>query len=687
MPSSSQNTHVAAISLNQTVGDWAGNSRRIIEALACARQRGATLIVFPEMCISGYSLGDRLFMGSTTTRSWLALKSLLPFTKGVVAMLGLPVRHRDVLYNAVAVVANEQIVGIVPKENLANGDVQYEQRWFGAWPRGLVEEFTCPDGTGIPIGALLFEASGIGRFALEICEDGWKGLRPGSVHALAGAHIVANPSASWFTLGKHRIRKQMVTQISREDHVAYIYASSMGCDATRLVFDGSTFIAVNGDVLAEGRRFVFKDEFEIIDRVIDISHLERVRSSEGSWRQQVESIQSTATSSAKGLVTIEGDFPTSKSAPAPDAYWEPSTRASDHDQSLDWLYEAQLIPQRPQSKDHAFLELELALAMGLREYTSKTKIPGFALALSGGRDSAMCAILVARMFQYHHPDLKGEDLKSCVHKGLCTAYMATEHSSSATENAAYALAEELGAHHTRIDIQEALNRQLALTPDLVGHTLNWENDGDDIPLQNMQARLRGSLIWILANTRGFVLLTTSNKSEAAVGYATMDGDTNGGLAPLADVPKSLVNLWLDWAKDFYGMQSLEGILATPATAELRPADRHQTDEDDLMPYDILDRLMAHFIQHGQDPVEMFEHLWPLMSTRFDGNAQAFANTIRRFISLFCRAQWKRERLAIGFRVTAFDLDPKSGLRFPPVQAPFTEELAELDALVAKKYTP
>ena len=131
--------HVAAASLNQTVGDWAGNTARIIRVIEAARARGARLLVLPEMCIPGYSLGDRLMMRGTLDRSWAALQEILPPTSGIVTLVGLPVRHRDVLYNACAVCADGQLVGIVPKENLATGDVQYENRWFSGWPARRVE--------------------------------------------------------------------------------------------------------------------------------------------------------------------------------------------------------------------------------------------------------------------------------------------------------------------------------------------------------------------------------------------------------------------------------------------------------------------------------------------------------------------------------------------------------------------
>ena len=192
MPGAPLSAHVAAASLNQTVGDWAGNTRRIRAAIADARSRGAKLLLLPEMCIPGYSLGDRLMMRGTLERSLAALGEILPDTAGMVVVLGLPYRHRDVLYDAAAVCADGRIVGIVPKENLATGDVEYENRWFSGWPRGHVEETE----DGIPFGSLLFDAPGIGRFGVEICEDGWKGIRPGSVYALAGAHLILNPSAS-----------------------------------------------------------------------------------------------------------------------------------------------------------------------------------------------------------------------------------------------------------------------------------------------------------------------------------------------------------------------------------------------------------------------------------------------------------------------------------------------------------
>lgn len=670
--------HVAAASLNQTVGDWIGNTRRIRAAIADARARGARLLVLPEMCIPGYSLGDRLMMRGTIERSAAVLQDLLADTDGMVVIVGLPVRHRDVLYNAVAICANGKIVGIVPKENLATGDVQYENRWFSGWPRGRVETTD----EGIPFGSLLFDAPGLGRFGVEICEDGWKGIRPGSVYALCGAHIVLNPSASWFTLGKHRVRRNMVQQLSREDHVVYLYTSLLGCDATRLVFDGSVFVAQDGVLLGEGRRFLFDAEHEIVDRVVDLAGLERTRIEEGSWRQQVEGMQRGDLGPIPQTVKIPGDFSTPAPAPSVGPYWLEGTTDTVPDASLLWLHERGLVRRALTERDLPHMELELALAMGLREYVEKCGIKGFALALSGGRDSSMVALLVARALRYHRPELSGEAHRDYVRSRFVTTYLATDHSGDETRRAARMMAEELGAEHLVGEIQDAVDTHVTIANQMMGIDMSWKDPKYDVPLQNVQARLRGSLVWMVANVRQFLLLATSNKSEAAVGYTTMDGDTSGGLSPISDVPKSLILVWLAWAAEFHGISALGEVDNMPATAELRPPDRKQTDEDDLMPFFVLDQLMFHFVQRGQDPLEMFRTLWPSLQERYAGDPRAFATHVKKFVRMFCAAQWKRERFAISFRVAAFDLDPKTGFRFPPVQAPFTVELAELDAYVA-----
>ncbi len=625
----------------------------------------------------GYSLGDRLPRRGTLERSWSALQSLLPATKGMVVCLGLPLSHNGVIFNSMAVCADGKIGGLVAKENLATGDVEYESRWYSAWRHGSLEAFTAPDGSKHSLGTQIFEAPGIGRFAIEICEDGWKGIRPGSSYALSGCEVLLNPSASWFHIGKHAARRRLVEQVSKEDHVAYLYTSLLGCDATRIVFDGSVLIASDGKMLQEGDRFCFSRRIEMVDQILDLQALRQSRREEGSWREQAHRAAEGEFGKTPSTTVLSGDFGEGVSAPADPPYWEvgPEPPA---DASLEWLHKDGLC--RPiRHSDVPHLELELAIAIGLRDYTTKSGIQKIALALSGGRDSAMVALLVQRMHRYSNPNLNSEALQEIISKGFLCAYMATENSGEETALAAKELAEEIGARFHNFEIQEAVDTHIHLIEKVVDRKLSWDRPVDDLALQNVQARLRGSLIWMLANLDQALLLSTSNKSEAAVGYTTMDGDTSGGLSPIADIPKSLVSLWLEWARDFHGVQALHHVTQMEPTAELRPKETEQTDEGDLMPFFILDQLLYEFVQKAHDPLAIFLALWPSLKGHYQNQPKAFGTDIHRFVTLFCRAQWKRERLAISFRITAFDLDPKTGFRFPAVQSPFVEELAELDA--------
>jgi NAD+ synthase (glutamine-hydrolysing) len=442
-----------------------------------------------------------------------------------------------------------------------------------------------------------------------------------------------------------------------------------------LIFDGAAFIAVNGQIAEESRRFVFTDDVTVTTSIIDVSALERARLEMGSWRQQSEQLNHGVYGDLPPIVHIDGVFESNVEPPAMSPYWQNATEPS-LDPSLEHHVASGLIPQITW-QDLPHLELEMALALGLQEYLNKCGIRKVALALSGGRDSTMCAVLLRRMVDYQNPTMTSDERREVLKNLFVTAYMGTENSGSATRNAAKSLADELGAIHYDGDIQAALETHLSVFQQMTGIEMTWAEEKFDLPLQNVQARLRGSLIWMVANVHNALLLTTSNKSEAAVGYTTMDGDTSGGLAPIADVPKSLVIEWLNWAAEFHAYESIALVSQMPSTAELRPQDSAQTDEDDLMPFVILDQLMYHFVQLGLEPLEICQRLWPTVQTHYGSKIQDFGTHIELFTKKLCFAQWKRERFAISFRVTSFDLDPKTGFRFPPVQAPFRVELAEM----------
>ena len=277
-------------------------------------------------------------------------------------------------------------------------------------------------------------------------------------------------------------------------------------------------------------------------------------------------------------------------------------------------------------------------------------------------------------------DLAGKLPSSAIGDILLTAYQATENSGITTRSAAAQLAEALGATHLDLDLTDIHRAYVELISKACGQQLSWEKH--DIALQNIQARVRAPGIWMLANLRNALLLTTSNRSEAAVGYATMDGDTAGGLAPISGIDKEFLRSWLRWLETTgpvingarRPIPALAAINRQQPTAELRPSDAAQTDETDLMPYPVLDFIERAAIRDHHSPAEILEKLqvnFPIHSR------ERLRLWIHRFFTLWSRNQWKRERYAPGFHLDDENLDPKTWCRWPILSGGFKEELEEL----------
>jgi len=260
---------------------------------------------------------------------------------------------------------------------------------------------------------------------------------------------------------------------------------------------------------------------------------------------------------------------------------------------------------------------------------------------------------------------------------LTCVYQSTRNSSQTTFRAARGLAESLGARFYQFDVDPVVEQYVGIVSRAMGRPLTWERD--DVALQNIQARARSPGIWLLANLQGALLLSNSNRSEAAVGYATMDGDTSGGLSPIAGIDKAFLRRWLRWMEtvgpDGAGpVHALAAINAQQPTAELRPPEAHQTDEDDLMPYEVLDAIERAAIRDKHVPQEVYQ----LMRSQLPGYTRGQLGTwVVRFFRLWCRNQWKRERYAPSFHLDDENLDPKTWCRFPILSGGFERELAEL----------
>jgi NAD+ synthase (glutamine-hydrolysing) len=309
------------------------------------------------------------------------------------------------------------------------------------------------------------------------------------------------------------------------------------------------------------------------------------------------------------------------------------------------------------------------------------------LSLSGGADSSSCAVFVAEMVRRASADLgwkrfyellglpaESEEytVRRAVRHLLTCAYQETKNSSETTLSAAQILADSIGAkfHHWKID--QEVSSYSAKIETAIGRPLTWETD--DITLQNIQARARSPIIWMLANVHRAVLLTTSNRSEGDVGYATMDGDTSGSLAPIAGLSKVFILQWLKWAESVLKYQGLAPVNQLQPTAELRPLERHQTDEADLMPYPVLAAIERLAIYEHRSPVDVFQRM------KHDYPSADLKRYLTKFFRLWAANQWKRERLAPSFHLDDLNVDPRTWCRFPILSSGFADELEKLETL-------
>jgi NAD+ synthase (glutamine-hydrolysing) len=674
---------VGAAVLNQTPRDWKGNRQNIVDAIVEARKQRVTVLCLPELCASGYGLEDDFFCHDVHTRSIIQLKSILrtveefPFPTGciknedvicnkMIVCIGLPIRFNNSLYNAVATIVDGFIVGFTCKQHLAGDGIHYEPRWFKPWPKGVVQTIDIPELGSFPIGDIHFNIGGA-KIGYEICEDAWVANRPGTVLASKGVDIYLNPSASHFSFGKLNVRKNFVVDGSRAFNATYVYANLVGNEAGRAIYDGGALIASGGNLVAAGKRFTFRN-FLLTSAVVDVDNTKTAQTRTSSFQPDVEKYN-------EGCIEVPFVYP---------YVAEPPTENTEQEE---W-------EKSPFIKHE---ECTRALGLSLMDFARKSKTNGFVVSLSGGADSAMVTYIAAtgirlgmaelgntEFINKFFPYLNGLSVhtpRNIIKQLITTAYQATENSGQVTKNAAEKVAENIGTTHFDFDVQPVFNEYLKIGEKIKGNPLNFEDD--DITLQNLQARTRSPSIWIVANMFRKLLLTTSNMSEAAVGYATMDGDTSGCVAPIGGLPKVYIREYLEWVAE-YGptergfvapVRAIRLITEQQPTAELRPAQYKQTDEDDLMPYWLLHAIEKMVVKSRYSPVEIY-HALRLEYKNYDNNR--LIKDITKFFRLFSRNQWKRERYALSFHMDDHNLDPRTWCRTPILTGGYEEELAELD---------
>ncbi|MEX2595152.1 MAG: nitrilase-related carbon-nitrogen hydrolase [Anditalea sp.] len=614
---------IGGATVNQTPLDWEGNFQHIKRSIEEAKKQGVDLLCFPELSITGYGSED-LFLNNWYLKKALSyIKQAILLSTDITLCIGTPAKIKGKVYNCMAIIEDGKLQSFVAKQSLATDGVHYEYRWFTAWEAGkttVIDFF----GEEIPFGDIIYEKNGI-KYGFEICEDAWRGeQRPGYRLKDRSVDLIFNPSASHFAMGKSLLREELVKESSKSLHATYFYVNLLGNESGRMIFDGEILLAAEGKLLVKNPLLSFQD-FQLLTFTFD-----NRSESKNKKTKEVESLH---------------------------------------------------------SKNEEFTK---ASSLALFDYLRKSKTKGFVLSLSGGADSSSIAVLVAEMVKRGIAELgasaflekinspykpvTADPVREITGELLTTAYQGSKNSSKDTLESAKFLAKSIGATFYNWEISEEVASYTKKIETALGRKLTWEQD--DIALQNIQARTRSPIIWMLANIKKALLLTPSNRSEGDVGYATMDGDTSGSLSPIAAVDKFFLLEWLKWAETSLGYEGLSHVNALTPTAELRPLEKHQTDEDDLMPYAVIVEIERLAIRDKRSPVDIYL----ILKEELNLDPKQLKGYIRKFFQLWSRNQWKRERIAPSFHLDEFNVDPKTWYRFPILSGGYGEELKELETM-------
>ena len=559
---------VALAQMNATVGDIAGNARKIAAQTAAARDEGAALVVFPELSLTGYPPEDLLLKPAFLEEAGAALEDLATQTRGIVALVGFPERADDV-YNSAAVLADGEVAAVYRKMYLPNYGVFDEQRYFQSGAEAGIFELN-----GIPIG-------------ISICEDIWEPGPPAMTEALAGAQVIVNLSASPYRAGYGRARERMLVQRALDYLAAIVFVNTVG-GQDELVFDGHS-IAVDQDGKVLARCPQFEECLSLC--TIDPREVTAARLRDTRHRVNVRRQRRAAPVAEPPVVHL--------------ADLEVPSQAHPVGGSLAPLLDPEA-------------EIFAALCTGVRDYVDKNGFGRVVIALSGGIDSALVAMVAV--------DALGAERVTCVS-------MPSPFSSEGTRADARAIAENLGCEFMEISIAEAMG---AYDEMLAGAFKGRE---PDIAEENVQARIRGNVVMALSNKFGWLVLTTGNKSELSVGYATLYGDMAGGFAVLKDVFKGWVYRLVRWRNDKADPASRDlvpaSVLERPPSAELRA---EQTDQDSLPPYDVLDAILQGYVEDDHDAIELVRRGLP-------------KDDVERVIRMVDRSEYKRRQAPPGIKIS------------------------------------
>ncbi len=610
---------VAAASLRVHLGDVEANEREILAAMERMQARGAALLVLPEMCLTGYTLGDLFSQELVQRRALDALGRLAARSGAMAVVVGLPVNQRGRLFNCAAILQGGRVRGLVPKTYLPNGNEFYETRWFV--PSSQAEPFWELNGERVPMGANLLFDTGDFAFAVEICEDLWTPTPPSSRYAVEGAEIIVNPSASNALAGKHAYRRSLLAQQSGRLLAAYAYAcAGFGESTSDLVFCGYTGVFENGRALSEGERFLLEGGEAVAD--VDVGRLRYHRQRNGSFHQMPR----------EGMRTVALDAPPQAALPL-----------------LRPLDPLPFVPSGPDANERLD-EVWRIQDTGLVSRLSAIGCRSLVVGVSGGLDSTLSLLVAVRAF----------DRLGLARSGIHALTMPGLGTGARTHRNAARLMEALGVSAREVPIGPAVRQHF--------EDIGQDENVHDVTYENAQARERTQILMDYANKVGGIVLGTGDMSELALGFCTYNGDHMSMYNPNGSVPKTLVKRLVARLSEAFGPEVeaiCRDIIDTPISPELLPADKGemtQRTEDILGDYALNDFFLYHLLDSGASA----QKLETLAGQAFKGvyEPALIARQLRRFLKRFFTQQFKRNCAPDGPKVGSISLSPRGDLRMP-----------------------
>ena len=663
---------VATATPEMRLADPAWNAERIIDIAAMCSEQAVSLLVLPELTVSGYTCGD-LFMQDTLLRGCeTALARVVHASldwSSMVVLVGLPLRVNDQLFNCAAVIQHGRILGAVPKQHLPNTGEFYERRWFtpgSVLGCGLRERLLC--GQPVRIGQQLFTAQLVTgesdepvdhfTFGIEICEDLWVPNSPGTDLALAGATVICNLSASNELAGKAAYRRQLVSQQSARLEAAYIYTNAGPDESTTdLVFSAHSMIAEDGHILTESEPYATgADSIRSVDIDLAVLISERLHDSAFSMRYSAEA----------QAALRQTDVPLPIPMTPPDKI---RRKVNPHP----------FVPEDSRERGDRCSEVFLIQAHGLARRIRHTNCKTLVLGISGGLDSTL-ALLVT---------LEAARLCNLPSKSVLGVTMPGFGTTDASYETALELMAALDITIREVNISKSVRQHFAD----IGH----DESVHDITYENAQARERTQILMDIANMTNGLVVGTGDLSELALGWCTYNGDQMSMYGVNASVPKTLVKHMIDWQANNYERQGgkghtvarlLRSIRSTPISPELLPLDSSgktsQKTEDVIGPYELHDFFIYHALRYGQGPGKIFALARNAFIGSKDKHLSSYSSdTILKWLENFYRrfffAQFKRSAMPDGPKVGSVSLSPRGDWRMPS-DASRDLWLAEIEAL-------